>query len=132
VQSFSWFRCYHHTDTHPSHSAAINKHIVIDAEGKKTHGDVPQFAKNVKFCRTGDEDEKSTLQHKYKEMLYVFGPCIVGMTNWTTTKATGAISSVLTVTDEAFINVAIQNYSSRWDLMAERLRWHQPMVPETI
>jgi hypothetical protein len=67
----------------------------------------------MKYCRAGDDNEKSTLQHKYKEMLHVFGPCIVGMTNWTTTKATGAISSVLTVTDEVFINIAIQNYLSR-------------------
>jgi hypothetical protein len=60
--------------------------------------------------------------------LHTFAPAVVGAAKWAKFETTGELSRVLTVTDEVFLLVVITNYWEHWDMMAERMRWRQPVV----
>jgi hypothetical protein len=108
--------------------AEVNKNIVINSEQEEEQGDGPNYAELVQLQRTEDDIPNSSRQHDYKLLLHTFAPAVVGVAKWARSETTGKLSQVLTVTDEAFLLVVITNYSARWDMMAERLRWRQPRV----
>jgi hypothetical protein len=108
--------------------AEVNKNIVINSEQEEEQGDGPNYAKLIELQQTGDDTPNSSRRHNYKLLLHAFAPAMVGVAKWARSETAGELSQVITVTDEAFLLVVITNYSERWDMMAERLRWRQPMV----
>jgi hypothetical protein len=108
--------------------AEVNKNIVINSEQEEEHGDGPRYAELIELQRTGNDTNNSSRQHNYKLLLHTFAPAVVGVAKWAKFETTGELSRMLTVTDEAFLLVVITNYWERWDMMAERMRWRQPVV----
>jgi hypothetical protein len=65
-------------------------------------------SKNISnHCRTDDPaanfpNTDINRADSYKKLLFIFGPAVVGKTKWACTDGVSLLSSVLTVTDEAF------------------------------
>lgn len=70
----------------------------------------------------------ATTDNKYMQVLHIFGPAMLGVMAWADLEKSKAICDVMSVTDEAFIHLVIQNYQDRWNMMAERSQYHQPLV----
>jgi hypothetical protein len=67
----------------------------------------------------------------YKLLWLAFGPAVLGSTEWNDQAATGAMSTMLTVSDEAFLLVVLENYGDRWDAMLDRVNRGYTMVSAT-
>jgi hypothetical protein len=90
----------------------------------------------VKLHRTGDHTEdrlittETNLVDKYKILLYIFGPAIVGMAKWACADNVTLLSKVLTATDKAFIIVTILNYVERWEVVMAK--WAARCKPTAV
>ena len=67
----------------------------------------------------------------YEAMWLVFGPAVIGATEWRNHAASFAMTTLLTVSDEAFVLVVLENYQQRWDAMIERTTAGYSMVSTT-
>jgi hypothetical protein len=138
IGKYSWLACVsdnNNINTNAcSFSAETNKYIHINQQQEEEHDpEAPDMREMVKVRRTDDPaanfpNTDINRADSYKKLLYTFGPAVVGKTKWACTDGVSLLSSVMTVTDEAFIILTIRNYAARWGVMAERCRWKQPMV----
>jgi hypothetical protein len=114
--------------------AGTNKYIHINQQQEEEHDPkAPDFWEMIKVHRTDDPaanfpNTDINRADSYKKLLYTFGPAVVGKTNWACTDGVSVLSSLLTVTDEAFIILTIRNYAAQWEEMAKRSWWKQPLV----
>jgi hypothetical protein len=64
----------------------------------------------------------------YETMWLLFGPTVLGTSEWRDHANTCAMTELLTVSDEAFLLVVLDNYHTRWDAMVDRANAGYTMV----
>jgi hypothetical protein len=67
----------------------------------------------------------------YEALWLLFGPAVIGATEWCDHAGSSAMTTLLTVSDEAFVLVVLKNYHTRWDAMVERTAAGYSMVRQT-
>jgi hypothetical protein len=100
-----------------------DEEVVEDADGRDNYKQKDVMDQGLEQMRSN-----SATDHSYMHVLHMFGPAMLGVMAWTEMKKSQKICDVMTVTDEAFIHLVLNNYSARWTMMAERMRYNQPMV----
>lgn len=68
----------------------------------------------------------------YEAMWLVFGPTVNGTNKWKGNVTSIPMSSMLTVSDEAFLLVVLDNYIERWDAMIARSNAGYTMVSHHV
>ena len=97
--------------------------VVEDEDGRDTYQRKGILDRGLDQMRSESATDDSCMH-----VLHAFGPAMLGVMAWGEMEKTKKICEVMTVTDEAFIHLVIKNYSARWTMMAERMRYNQPMV----
>jgi hypothetical protein len=64
----------------------------------------------------------------YETMWLVFGPTVLGASEWRDHAGTCTMTALLTVSDEAFLLLVLDNYHTRWDAMVDRATAGYAMV----
>jgi hypothetical protein len=64
----------------------------------------------------------------YETMWLVFGPTVLGASEWRDHASICTMTALLTVSDEAFLLLVLDNYHTRWDAMVDRTTAGYAMV----
>jgi hypothetical protein len=71
---------------------------------------------------------RKTTKDRYQQLWLAFGPAVIGTVQWRDSAGASDFSSLVTVSDEAFLLLVLDNYMTRWDAMTGRLAAGYTMV----